>query len=282
MKKKKEEKEFIIKKRLGQNFLKNDGICKKIAIAADVKGAAVMEIGPGFGALTKELLKQADFVFAIEKDEQLILPLKQKFGLNSRIKIINADFLEVDLKKLVEENRLKEKLHICANLPYYITTPIIIKILSNKQFFKTATIMVQKEVAKRLTTKPGEKGCSSISVFVHYFSEPKILMNVSRGSFFPVLKLKSSVIKLTMKDEKIYNVEDEEFFFKMVRLAFSQRRKMLIGFMVKGFKIEKEKMSVILKRNGLKENVRVQEISLLKLAAISNEIHRIIKQKEYG
>ncbi len=189
---------FKIKKSLGQNFLTDFKICKKIVDLAEFEGEDIIEIGPGFGALTKELLKKTDKLIAIEKDFELIPILKEKFKEQKNFHLYCEDFLKMDLDDFIKKN-CKKEVSVCANLPYYITTPIIIKILESKTVFRKIVLMVQKEVALRLVAKPKEKSCSAISVFVHYFTNPKILFHVSKGSFFPAPKVSSSVIMLEKK-----------------------------------------------------------------------------------
>ena len=266
---------FKIKKALGQNFLKNEKICQKIVKVADVENSFVVEIGPGFGALTQELLKYAKKVVAVEKDKDFMPFLEKKFKGNSKLLIIWEDFLNLDFKKLVEEHSNGLKVVVCANLPYYITTPILFKILHSK-LKCNLTLMVQKELAVRIVAKPGTKNCGAISALVHYFFKPEIVFNVSRGNFFPAPKVESAVIKLTAK-EKDKTLKCEETFLKLVRVSFSQRRKILINPVSFSFNISKEILKEVLSGMGLKGEARAEELKLKDLIKLSNFIFKTKK-----
>lgn len=276
---KEEAKGFKFKKRFGQNFLTDPKICKKIVDRAEIEGGVVLEIGPGSGILTNELLKKAEKVIAVEKDKELISILEEKFKDIKNFELVNEDFLRLDLNKIVEENEKFKEFRICANLPYYITSPAVIKILSSKLEIKTTTLMLQKEVAKRFVAKKGESNYGSISVFVQYFSEPEILFNVLRGSFFPPPKVDSAVINLKKKPLN-KSVENEEFFFEVVRTCFSQKRKKILNPLYEKFnmmlKISKKELEGMLKEIEM-QNKRAQELSVEEYVFLSNELYRKFK-----
>lgn len=276
---KEEAKGFKFKKGFGQNFLTDPKICKKIVDRAKIEGGVVLEIGPGSGILTNELLKRAEKVIAVEKDKELIPILEEKFKDIKNFELVNEDFLRLDLKKIVEENEKFKEFRICANLPYYITSPAVIKILSSKLEIKTTTLMLQKEVAKRFAAKKGESNYGSISVFVQYFSEPEILFNVLRGSFFPPPKVDSAVINLKKKPLN-KSVENEEFFFEVVRTCFSQKRKKILNPLYEKFnmmlKISKKELEGMLKEIEM-QNKRAQELSVEEYVFLSNELYRKFK-----
>ncbi len=270
---------FRYKKGLGQNFLTDPKICRKIVEKAKIDGGVVLEIGPGSGILTNELLNVAEKVIAVEKDKELIPILKEKFKDIKNFELINEDFLSLNLNKIVEENENFKEFRICANLPYYITSPAVVKILSSKLEIKTTTLMLQKEVAKRFVAKKGNSDYGSISVFVQYYTEPEILFNVLRGSFFPTPNVDSAVINLKKKGlNKI--VEDEEFFFEIVRICFSQKRKKILNPLYEKFKIteeiSKKDLEQILKEIDM-ENKRAQELSVDEYVFLSNELYKRFK-----
>lgn len=265
----KKENGFIFKKAFGQNFLTDRKICEKIVAKAEIDSEIVVEIGPGSGILTSELLKKAKKVVAIEKDKDLIPILKEKFKGQDRLILINEDFLKVNLKEIVCRNLKCSCFKICANLPYNITSPIIIKILTENLNIKSSTLMVQKEVANRIIATHKDKNYGSFSVFVRYYSEPEILFNVSRGSFFPIPKVDSAVVRLK-KAAHPCEVENEEFFFKVVRASFSQRRKKVLNPLAEKFSILKSEIEKILERLSIEKNIRAEEISLEQYIAISN------------
>lgn len=239
-----EETKFIMKKynlyankSLGQNFLIDEEIVENIVDSAGVsKDDLVIEIGPGLGTLTKYLLDTKAKVICIELDKRMINILNDRFSLYDNFNIINDDVLKVDLKNLISENKNNgiKKVKIVANLPYYITTPIIMKLLEEKLDIESITVMVQKEVAERLTTIPGDKETGSITYAVYYYSELSLLFNVPNTSFIPEPEVTSSVIKLDILKEPRVKVKDEKLFFKIIKAAFMQKRKTLVNALVNG------------------------------------------------
>ena len=266
---------FLIKKRLGQNFLKNGNICRKIVQAANVNGGAVLEIGPGFGVLTRELLKRADKVVAVEKDKDLIPVLRETFINEPKLHILHGDFLELNLEEIVKENLKYGSFKVCANVPYYITSPIIVKILKCRLNIESVTLMLQKEAAARICAPPGNRNCGAISIFVRYFAVPQMLFEVSRGNFFPKPQVDSAVIKLCANLERPH-VKNEANFFRLVRAAFSQRRKMLINPISSEFKIKKIILEDILKKLCICSKLRAEHLTLNQFISIANMLEDVI------
>ena len=273
-----EETKFIMKKynitankSLGQNFLIDDDIVENIVKSAKIeKEDLVIEIGPGLGTLTNELLKYAGKVICVELDKKMIQILEDRFRLFDNIEIINDDILKIDLNKIIEESKMKHT-KIVANLPYYITTPIIMKLLEEKANFESITVMVQKEVAERLCAKTGTREAGAITYGVEYYSKAEKLFLVPRNSFIPAPNVDSEVINLRIKKEKVENVKDEEKLFKIIKYAFMQRRKTLLNaFQNAG--IDKEKTKEILNKLELDEKVRGEALTLKDFINISNLI----------
>ena len=281
-----EETRFILKKynikankKLGQNFLIDDTVIEKIISSAEIeKNDLIIEIGPGLGTLTSKLLEKAGKVIAIELDERMIKILTDRFKLYNNFELINEDVLKVDLKKLIFENAIAEgKAKIVANLPYYITTPIIMKLLEDKLNIASITVMVQKEMADRITAKPGDKLSGAITYSVNYYAEAKEIVLVGKESFIPSPEVDSKVIKLQIRDFPPVNIEDEEVFFKVIRASFMQRRKTLInGLTNSGLIKDKEKLLQIFKHMNLNAEIRGEKLTLEQFAELSNLITKSI------
>ena len=281
-----EETRFILKKynirankKLGQNFLIDDDAINKIVSSAKInKDDLVIEIGPGLGTLTSKLLEKAGKVIAIELDERMVKILTDRFKLYNNFELINEDVLKVDLKKIISENAIAEgKAKIVANLPYYITTPIIMKLLEDKLNIASITVMVQKEVADRMTAKPGDKLSGAITYSVNYYAEAKEIVLVGKESFIPSPEVDSKVIKLQIRDVPPVNIEDDEVFFKVIRASFMQRRKTLInGLTNSGLIKDKEKLLQIFKHMNLNAEIRGEKLTLEQFAELSNLITKSI------
>lgn len=268
---------FTFKKGLGQNFLTSEDILEKIADAADCRGRGVLEIGPGFGVLTRELSKTAEKVVSLEIDERLLDVLEYTLDGCENVKIINRDVLKTDLHKLILEEFGSEKISVAANLPYYITTPIISKLLEEKLPLKNIVVMVQKEVAMRMSAKPGSKDYGAITLLCRYFSEPEIVASVPAGLFVPPPKVDSAVLRLKMLDSPSVSVKDEELFFKTVRAAFSQRRKTLLNCLSSYFSIPKQELADCLLTINIEPSRRGETLSIEEFAAVSDELGGLIK-----
>ena len=260
-------------KKLGQNFLIEDTIVEKTVEAADItKEDLVIEIGPGLGTLTKELLEKAKKVIAIELDEKMIPILQERFFLYQNLELVHQDILTVPLKEYIEKEENIREVKIVANLPYYITTPIIMKLLEDRLPVKTITVMVQKEVAKRLTAQTGDKLCGAITYAIEYYCETKEVIEVPRQSFMPVPEVDSEVIQLILRDKPKVQVKDEKFLFSLIKASFMQRRKTLLnGIGNSGLK-EKNKLKEIMKELNLPETTRGESLTLEQFAEIAERV----------
>lgn len=265
---------FTFSKSLGQNFIINPSVCPRIAEEGGASsGTGVIEIGTGVGVLTAELAKRADKVVAVEIDDRLIPVLSETLSDFDNVKIINEDVLKVDLNKVIEEEFRGMDVYVCANLPYYITSPIIMSLLESRLNIKAITVMVQKEAATRLTAELGTRDVGAVTVAVRYYSEPKLLFNVSRGSFMPSPNVDSAVIRLDIKNEQ--KVNDEKHFFKVVRAAFSQRRKTLSNSLSSGLSMDKKVIAEAIKSAGLPESVRPEQLSMEDFINIAESVRKI-------
>lgn len=264
---------FTFSKSLGQNFLINPSVCPKMAEQSGAKkGVGVIEVGPGIGVLTCQLAERADRVVAIELDKRLLPVLDETLAEYDNIKIINDDILKIDLKKLIETELSGMEVVVCANLPYYITSPVIMKLLEDKLPINALTVMVQKEAAQRICAEVGSRQSGAVTVAVNYYAKPQILFGVSAGSFMPAPKVDSAVIRLDILKEPCVQVEDEELFFKVVKAAFSQRRKTLPNSLSAGLQISKLTVTNALNRANVPVNYRAEQLAMEQLAKISNAI----------
>lgn len=264
---------FTFSKSLGQNFLINPSVCPKMAEQSGAKkGVGVIEVGPGIGVLTCQLAERADRVVAIELDKRLLPVLDETLAEYDNIKIINDDILKIDLKKLIETEFSGMDVVVCANLPYYITSPVIMKLLEDKLPINALTVMVQKEAAQRICAEVGSRQSGAVTVAVNYYAKPQILFGVSAGSFMPAPKVDSAVIRLDILKEPCVQVEDEELFFKVVKAAFSQRRKTLPNSLSAGLQISKLTVTNALNRANVPVNYRAEQLTMEQLAKISNAI----------
>lgn len=264
---------FTFSKSLGQNFLINPSVCPKMAEQSGAKkGVGVIEVGPGIGVLTCQLAERADRVVAIELDKRLLPVLDETLAEYDNIKIINDDILKIDLKKLIETEFSGMEVVLCANLPYYITSPVIMKLLEDRLPINALTVMVQKEAAQRICAEVGSRQSGAVTVAVNYYAKPQILFGVSAGSFMPAPKVDSAVIRLDILKEPCVQVEDEELFFKVVKAAFSQRRKTLPNSLSAGLQISKLTVTNALNRANVPVNYRAEQLAMEQLAKISNAI----------
>ena len=269
---------FTFKKGLGQNFLTSQNVLEEIVDAAEID-SGVIEVGPGFGVLTSELAKNSDKVVTIEIDERLLDVLEYTLADYDNVKIVNADILKLDLHKLIQEEFGDEKVSIAANLPYYITTPIITKLLEEKLPLKNIVVMVQKEVALRMAAKPSSKDYGAITVLCQYYTEPSVVTNVPASLFVPPPKVDSAVLKLKIREKPAVQVQDEKMFFRVVKAAFSQRRKTLLNCLCSNFSFPKEEMSALLEGIGIMPSRRGETLSLQEFADISDAITQKSKQE---
>ena len=263
-------------KSLGQNFLIDENIVDSIVENSSVsKEDLIIEIGPGLGTLTSKLLEKAGKVICIELDKRMINILNSRFSLYENFELINNDVLKVDLKKLIDEN-INDKIKyvkVVANLPYYITTPIIMKLLEDKLKLTSITVMVQKEVAVRLASNPGQKESGAITYAIHYYTNPKIIVDVPNSSFIPSPKVDSAVIKFDVLEEPSIDVADEKLFFSIIKAAFLQKRKTLLNCLINSKlfndKTDCEKMLLEL---GFDTKIRGEKLTLNDFARITEYV----------
>ncbi|MFZ2539302.1 MAG: 16S rRNA (adenine(1518)-N(6)/adenine(1519)-N(6))-dimethyltransferase RsmA [Oscillospiraceae bacterium] len=264
---------FEFTKSLGQNFLINPNVCPELVQMGNIdENTGVIEIGTGFGVLTAELCKSAKKVVAIEIDTKLIRVLKETLAPYDNVKVINADVLKLDLAELIKEEFEGMEVCVCANLPYYITSPIIMSLLEERLPIKSITVMVQKEAAIRLCAQMGTRACGAVTAAVRYYSEPQILFEVSRDSFMPSPNVDSSVIRLDVRDQTPQNLASEEHFFKLVKASFSQRRKTLANPVSAAFCVKKSDLLELMEKVSLKRTARAEELSFEEFIALSNEM----------
>ncbi len=296
---------FTFSKALGQNFLINPSVCPRMADAAvesvkvthrtQTSGSSnetippsssktnpppftkgrrrvgVIEIGPGIGVLTRELLQRADKVVAVELDKRLLPVLDETLGEFDNLKVVNADVLELDLHRLIEEEFSGMEVVVCANLPYYITSPVIMKLLEDKLPISTITVMVQKEAAVRLCAQPGTRDSSAITAAVRYYCDPELLFHVSAGSFMPAPKVDSAVIQLVLHEPAVHP-RNEKTFFAVIKGAFAQRRKTVLNSLSSSLSLDKNTVRDILKSAGVDENARAERLTLEDFSAISDAV----------
>lgn len=260
---------FNFSKALGQNFLINPSVCPRMAenCGAD-ENTGVIEIGAGIGVLTAELAKRAKKVVSIELDTRLLPVLSETLSEFDNVEIVNADVMKTDLHALIKEKFQGMDVVVCANLPYYITSPIITMLLEEKLPIKAITVMIQKEAADRLSTPVGSRDSGAITVCTNYYAEVKHLFNVSRGSFMPPPNVDSTVIKLQIRPEPAVKVSDEKKFFRMVKAAFAQRRKTAVNSIASGMGLSKNQVAEALQKSGLDVNVRAEKLTMEELAAL--------------
>ena len=260
-------------KNLGQNFLIDDDTVSGIVDAANVsKDDLIIEIGPGLGTLTKELLDRAGKVICIELDKRMIEILNDRFSMYDNFKVLNDDVLKVNLKELIEEEKVKTT-KIVANLPYYITTPIIMKLLEDRLDIERITVMIQKEVADRLVTEPGIGDTGAITYAIHYFTKPRKVLDVPNTSFIPAPKVNSTVITLEVLKEPSVETIDEEKLFEVIKIAFMQKRKTLLNALSNSGKFgTKDNIAKILLNLGVDTKIRPEKLTLEQFAKISQNI----------
>ena len=254
---------FSFSKTLGQNFLINPSVCPKIAeMGGCGENVCAIEIGTGVGVLTKELAKRCDKVVAVELDERLKPVLEETLAEFDNVEVIFADVMQTDLHKIIEEKFGGKETVVCANLPYYITSPVIMKILEERLPIKALTVMVQKEAADRICAKPATRESGAISYAVSWYSAPKILFRVNRGSFMPSPNVDSAVIRLDVKPESALPADEEKRMFRIIKAGFSQRRKQLANPLSGAFGLDKTALCGIFENLGIKPTARAEELSL--------------------
>ena len=263
-----------LSKSLGQNFLVNPEVCPQMAAECGVgKGIGVLEVGPGIGVLTAELAARAEKVVSVELDRHLLPVLSETLAGFSNIKIVYGDILKIDIRQLIADEFDGMEVVVCANLPYYITSPVIMRFLEERLPVSAVTVMVQKEAATRLCALPGTRACGAVSAAVHYYSEPQILFGVDRTSFLPQPKVDSAVIRLDVRKEPCIQINSEKNFFALVKAAFGQRRKTVLNAVSAGLPFTREEVALALDHTEIPQNSRAEQLSMEQLAAFSNELY---------
>ena len=272
---------FRFSKALGQNFLIDPRVCPRMAAesgAAECAGA--IEVGPGLGVLTYELAQVAKKVVAIELDQRLFPVLGETLADCPNVELVQGDVLKLDLHALIQEKFGGQEVCVCANLPYYITSPVIMGLLEGGLPLKSITVMVQKEAAERICAQPGQRACGAVSVSVHYHSHPQVLFGVSRGSFLPPPNVDSAVIRLDLRREPPVQVADEGWFFRVSRAAFAQRRKTAANSISASLGLPKAQVEAALGAAGIPANARAEQLSLEQFAALANALPPLAKPGE--
>ncbi len=264
---------FSFSKALGQNFIVNPSVCPRMAemCGAD-KECGVLEVGPGIGVLTNELCKVAKKVVAVELDKRLPEILAKTLSDHDNVKIVSGDIMELDLHKLIEDEFAGMDVVVCANLPYYITSPVIMKLLEEKLPIKALTVMVQKEAADRLCAQLGTRECGAVTASVRYYSEPKLLFKVSAGSFMPAPKVDSAVIRLDVRQTPLVEIRDEKLFFRVVKASFAQRRKTVVNSISSSLSLDKVSVASVMEKARLNPLSRAEQLTLEDFAALTNAL----------
>ncbi len=270
------------RKEFGQNFLTDIGVVEDIADnCCDDADSTILEIGPGVGSLTRELAARYKRVIAVEIDRGLIPVLKYTLGEFSNVTVINEDIMKVDLGELLAPYFAEGKVSVCANLPYYITTPILMKLLESGLPFDFITVMIQSEVADRLCAPAGGKNCGAITAVLGYYGQPEKLFKVGAHKFIPAPKVDSSVVRIKLHREKPYNPVDEETFFRTIRASFEQRRKTLPNSLASVFgELTKEELTDAIVKCGFEPTIRGEKLGVADFVTLSDEIFARIKDKK--
>ncbi|HET7580821.1 MAG TPA: 16S rRNA (adenine(1518)-N(6)/adenine(1519)-N(6))-dimethyltransferase RsmA [Bacillales bacterium] len=264
-----------LKKSLGQNFLIDANILRNIVSSLNLtKANGVIEIGPGIGALTEALADEAGKVVAVEIDGRLVPVLRELFENRENVKILHNDFLKLDLREIAREFEPGQELMVAANLPYYITTPILLKLLHSELPLRSIIVMVQKEVAARMGAAPGDKDYGSLSIAVQYYAEAETVLNVPKSAFLPNPNVDSAVLRLDLRPEPAVRVNDEEFLFKVVRASFGQRRKTIFNNLTHNLfhKKLKEDVRDCLEKAGIDPSRRAETLSIAEFARLSEAL----------
>ena len=269
---------FQFSKSLGQNFLIDPEVCPRMAEESGVtKETGVIEVGPGFGVLTQQLALRADKVVAIELDKRLPEVLADTLSDFDNVTVVSGDVMEIDLHNLIAEQFPNHKdIGVCANLPYYITSPVIMKLLEERLPVRSLVVMVQKEAAVRICARPGQRECGAVSVAVQYYAEPEILFDVKRDSFFPAPNVDSAVMKLDVRSAppEVLADLDQKAFFRVVQAAFSQRRKTVCNSLSSGLSLPKDAVKALLADAGIPETARAEQLTMEQFGALCRAVER--------
>ncbi len=267
---------FRFSKALGQNFIVNPSICPRISEMGGAKGRGVLEIGAGIGVLTHCLALDAQKVVCVEIDKRLLPILDETLSEHENVKIINNDVMDTDLKALIADEFPGMEVAVCANLPYYITSPILMKLLEERLPVESITVMVQKEAATRICAKPGTRQVGAVTLAVQYYSQPHLLFPVSRGSFMPAPNVDSAVIRLDIRKTPCVQVADEGNFFKVVRAAFGQRRKTLHNSLSAGLGIPKANIATAMQTADIATTARAEQLTMEQFAALADSLLEVM------
>lgn len=274
------ENSFKFSKSLGQNFLIDDSVLDAIIEGAEIdENSCVLEVGPGFGTLTQRLCMSAKKVVCVEIDKDVLPILNESISEFDNVTVINADIMKTDIAALIKKEFGAERVKVCANLPYYITSPVITALLDPSLPIDGITVMIQKEVAERIAAKPGTKSYGALTAAVTYYANPQILKDVPPSAFMPQPKVWSSVIRLKMREKPAAEVKSEEMFFKVVRASFALRRKTLLNALTKSaeFSLSKDEAAHILESAGIDPQRRGETLSLDEFAKIADSIGGVHK-----
>lgn len=265
--------QFVFQKKYGQNFLVDTHVLEKIMDAAEItKEDCVVEIGPGIGTMTQYLAERAGAVVAVEIDRKLMPILEETLAAYDNVTVLNEDIIKVDLNRIVEEKNHGKPVKVVANLPYYITTPIIMSLFESHVPLKSVTVMVQKEVAERMQAGPGTKNYGALSLAVQYYAKPEVVANVPPNCFIPRPNVGSAVIRLTRYEEYPVAVRDENFLFALIRASFNQRRKTLANSLAnaQNLSLTREQVAAALEKMQLSPTVRGEALTLEQFAALAD------------
>ena len=266
---------FTFSKALGQNFITDPAVCPKMAALSGVGPEdGVLEIGPGVGVLTAELARRAKTVVCVELDARLLPVLAKTLDGKTNVFVVHGDILKTDIPALAETYFSPgQKIHVCANLPYYVTSPILVRLLECGVKFASLTLMVQKEAAQRICARLGQREAGALTAAVEYFTEAEVLFGVGAGSFTPQPKVSSAVIRLTPREEPPVRVKDEAFFFRTVAAAFRHRRKTAVNSVAAELGESKERVAATLAALGLPPTARAEELSIRQMAALADDLY---------
>lgn len=257
------------KRSLGQNFLADPSVCPRIAERAGIDGIGVIEIGPGFGALTVELAKRAAKVVAVELDGDVIPKFTENLGEYGNVTVLQGDIMQMDIAQIIREQFPGMKVAVAGNIPYNITSPLTVKLLSGGYPLESVTMMIQKEPADRFCSEPGSDGCGAVSALVWYYGIPSKLFDVAPGAFRPRPKVTSTVIRIELREQPAVKVPDTEEFFSLVRAAFGQRRKTAVNSMSSLTGIPRDRLQEAFREAGVPEGIRAERMTLSDFASVT-------------